>query len=217
MSISAKMVKELREQTGAGIMDCKKALVDSEGDIQQAIVFLQKKQLASADKKASRIAAEGSVGAYIHAGSRIGVLVEVNCETDFVARNPDFQAFVKDVAMHIAAMNPMVVRPDDLSEEDIAHHREIFTGQALESGKPAHIAEKIVEGRLQKWFKAVSLVEQPFVKDTDKTVADLEIELTAKIGEKVKIRRFVRFEVGEGMEKRTEDFAAEVAKQAGLA
>lgn len=217
MGVSAKEVKALREQTGAGFMDCKKALVECDGSLTEAVEYLQKKQLASAGKKASRVAAEGLVGSYIHAGGRIGVLLEVNCETDFVARNEAFQAFVRDVSMHIAAMSPMVVRPDELDAALVAKQKDIFLGQAANEGKPPHIAEKIVEGRLKKWYREVSLVEQPFVKDSDKSVGDMEIELTSSIGEKVSIRRFVRFEVGEGMEKRDEDFAEEVARQAGLA
>ena len=213
MSVNAKVVKELRERTGAGFMDCKKALVESNGDLEAAADFLQKKQLASADKKASRIAAEGLIGSYIHAGGRIGVLLEVNCETDFVARNEDFQNFVKDVSMHIAAMNPLVVKSDELPADLVAKQKEIFLGQAANEGKPEHIAEKIVEGRLNKWFREVSLLDQSFVKDSDKSVAEMQTEITSKIGEKVSIRRFIRFEVGEGLEKREDDFAAEVAAQ----
>ena len=215
MAITAGMVKELRERTGAGMMDCKKALVESEGSMDGAIEYLQKKQLASAVKKSGRIAAEGSVSSYIHAGGRIGVLLEVNCETDFVARNEAFQGFVMDVCMHIAAMGPQVVSPDELSAEDTERQRNIFIAQAMETGKPKEIAEKIVVGRLKKWQKEVALLEQPFVKDGDKTVGELQTELTSSIGEKISIRRFVRFEVGEGIEKRDEDFAAEVAAQIG--
>ncbi len=215
MTISASTVKELRERTGAGMMDCKKALQETGGDMDAAIEYLQKKQLAAVGKKAGRIAAEGLVGSYIHAGGRIGVLLEVNCETDFVSRNEDFQQFVKDICMHIAAASPQVVSGDELPAAEVAKQREIFKGQAMEEGKPEHIAEKMVEGRLKKWQKDVALLEQPFVKDTDKTVGDLQSELTAKIGEKISIRRFVRFEVGEGIEKRQDDFAAEVAKQVG--
>ena len=214
--VSANVVKELRDRTGAGFMDCKAALAETNGDMDAAIEYLQKKQLASATKKAGRIAAEGIVGSYIHGGGRIGVLVEVNCETDFVARNEDFLAFARDIAMHVAASNPLVVRAEEISAADIEHQKEIFKGQAIEEGKPANIAEKMVEGRLKKWLKDVCLLEQPFVKDPDKTVADLERELTAKIGEKISVRRFMRFEVGEGIAKRSDDFATEVAKQAGL-
>jgi len=216
MAITAAMVKELRDRTGAGMMDCKKALNESDGSIDAAIEYLQKKQLASAVKKAGRIAAEGTVGSYVHAGGSIGVLLEVNCETDFVGRNEQFQAFVQDVCMHIAAMNPQVVSPDELSAEDTARQKKIFIAQAVESGKPEAIAEKIVIGRLKKWQKEVALLEQPFVKDSDKTVGELATEMTSSLGEKISIRRFVRFEVGEGIEKREDDFAAEVAAQAGL-
>ncbi|MGB0590914.1 MAG: translation elongation factor Ts [Myxococcota bacterium] len=216
MAITAAMVKELRDRTGAGMMDCKKALNESDGSIDAAIEYLQKKQLASAVKKAGRIAAEGVVGSYVHAGGSIGVLLEVNCETDFVARNEQFQAFVQDVCMHIAAMNPQVVSPEELGAEDTERQKKIFIAQAVESGKPEAIAEKIVVGRLKKWQKEVALLEQPFVKDSDKTVGELATELTSSLGEKISVRRFVRFEVGEGIEKRDDDFAAEVAAQAGL-
>ena len=216
MAITAAMVKELRDRTGAVMMDCKKALNESDGSIDAAIEYLQKKQLASAVKKAGRIAAEGVVGSYVHAGGSIGVLLEVNCETDFVARNEQFQAFVQDVCMHIAAMNPQVVSPEELGAEDTERQKKIFIAQAVESGKPEAIAEKIVVGRLKKWQKEVALLEQPFVKDSDKTVGELATELTSSLGEKISVRRFVRFEVGEGIEKRDDDFAAEVAAQAGL-
>jgi elongation factor Ts len=216
MEITASAVKELRDRTGAGMMDCKKALQESNGDVNAASEYLQKKQLASVDKKAGRIATEGVVGSYIHMGGRIGVLVEINCETDFVARNEAFQAFVKDVSMHIAAAAPTVVSVEELPADVLAKQREIFIGQAIEEGKPAAIAEKMVEGRVKKWERAQALLEQPFVKDTDKTVRDLVAEVTASIGEKISIRRFVRFEVGEGLEKKVDNFAAEVAAQAGL-
>jgi elongation factor Ts len=216
MAITAAMVKELRDRTGAGMMDCKKALNEADGSMDAAIEYLQKKQLASAVKKAGRIAAEGVVGSYVHAGGSIGVLLEVNCETDFVARNEQFKAFVQDVCMHIAAMNPQVVSPDELGAEDTERQKNIFIAQAIESGKPPAIAEKIVVGRLKKWQKEVALLEQPFVKDSDKTVGELTTDLTSSLGEKISVRRFVRFEVGEGIEKRDDDFAAEVAAQAGL-
>ncbi len=216
MSISASMVKELRERTGAGMMDCKKALVESDGNMDSAIEFLQKKQLASASKRAGKIAAEGLVGNYIHMGGRIGVLLEVNCETDFVARSEDFQGFVKDVAMHIAATGPIVVSSSELAAEEVAKQKNIFMGQAAEEGKPEHIAEKIVEGRLKKWAKEVCLLDQSFVKDPDKSIEQLQTEVSSKIGEKISVRRFVRYEVGEGIEKAEDDFAAEVAAQAGL-
>jgi elongation factor Ts len=213
-NITASLVKELRERTGAGMMDCKKALEESNGNLQAAVEWLQKKQLSSAGKKAGRIAAEGIVHAYIHQGGRIGVLVEVNCETDFVARNEDFQAFAKDIAMHIAASNPLVVTDAELDAATVAKQEEIFLAQAVNEGKPEKFAKNIVEGRLKKWKAESCLVDQPFVKDPDKTVSQLVAELTAKIGEKISIRRFTRYEVGEGMEKRQDDFAAEVAKQA---
>ncbi len=216
MSISASMVKELRERTGAGMMDCKKALVESDGNMDTAVEFLQKKQLASVGKRAGKIAAEGLVGNYIHGGGRIGVLLEVNCETDFVARSEDFQGFVKDVAMHIAAAGPLVVSSDELAADELAKQKDIFMGQAAEEGKPEHIAEKIVEGRLKKWTKEVCLLDQSFVKDPDKSIEQLQTEVGSKIGEKISVRRFVRYEVGEGIAKATDDFAAEVAAQAGL-
>ena len=210
------MVKDLRERTGAGMMDCKRALVEVDGDMNAAVEFLQKKQLASADKRAGKVAAEGYVGHYIHGGGRIGVLLEVNCETDFVARSEDFQSFVKDIAMHVAAAHPLVVSADELDSTEVAKQKNIFLGQAAEEGKPEHIAEKIVEGRLKKWAKDVCLMDQPFVKDTDKSIGELQIEVGAKIGEKISVRRFVRFEVGEGIEKPEDDFAAEVAAQASI-
>jgi elongation factor Ts len=216
MEITAGAVKELRERTGAGMMDCKKALQETGGDLNAAAEYLQKKQLASVDKKAGRIATEGVIGSYIHMGGRIGVLVEINCETDFVARNEAFQGFVKDVTMHIAAAAPTVVSVEELPADVLAKQREIFIAQAIEEGKPAAIAEKMVEGRVKKWERGQALLEQPFVKDPDKTMRDLVAEITASIGEKISIRRFVRFEVGEGLEKKVDNFAAEVAAQAGL-
>ncbi len=215
MAITAGLVKDLRERTGAGMMDCKKALEETNGDFTLAIEWLQKKQLASVGKKAGRIAAEGIVSSYLHQGGRIGVLVEINCETDFVARNEDFLVFAKDIAMHIAASNPLVVQSSELSQDLLEKQREIFQAQAVNEGKPENIAKNIVVGRLKKWQAESCLVDQPFVKDPDKTVSQLVAELTAKIGEKISIRRFVRFEVGEGIEKKTEDFAAEVAKVVG--
>lgn len=215
MAITAGLVKDLRERTGAGMMDCKKALEETNGDFTLAVEWLQKKQLASVGKKAGRIAAEGIVSSYLHQGGRIGVLVEINCETDFVARNEDFLAFAKDIAMHIAASNPLVVQASELSQDLLEKQREIFQAQAVNEGKPENIAKNIVVGRLKKWQAESCLVDQPFVKDPDKTVSQLVAELTAKIGEKISIRRFVRFEVGEGIEKKTEDFAAEVAKVVG--
>ncbi|NLN15623.1 MAG: translation elongation factor Ts [Tissierellia bacterium] len=214
MSISAAQVKELRERTGAGMMDCKKALVETNGDIEKAIDYLREKGLAKAAKKASRIAAEGLVEAYIH-GGRIGVLIEVNSETDFVAKNEEFRSFVKDMAMQVAAVSPKYVKKEDVPQEEIERERAVLMQQAINEGKPEHIAEKIVEGRLNKYFEQVCLLEQAFIKDGDKKVSDVLNELISRIGENIVIRRFVRFEVGEGIEKKEENFAEEVAKQMG--
>ncbi|WIV10887.1 translation elongation factor Ts [Proteiniborus sp. MB09-C3] len=212
MAISAGMVKELRERTGAGMLDCKKALEETNGDIEKAIDLLREKGLSKAAKKAGRIASEGIVEAYIH-GGRIGVLIEVNTETDFVAKNEEFRAFVKDMAMQVAASNPRYVSVDEVPQDEIEKEREILKHQALNEGKPEHIAEKMVEGRIEKYYKEVCLLEQPFIKDSDVAVKDLLAEKIAKIGENIKIRRFVRYQVGEGLEKREENFAEEVAKQ----
>ena len=214
MSISAGMVKELRQKTGAGMMDCKRALDEAKGDVEAAIIVLQKKQLTSVGKKQGRVAAEGYVGSYIHGEGRIGVLIEVNCETDFVARGDDFKGFVRDIAMHVAAVNPTVVHAEDLDQADIDQQKEIFLAQAMSEGKPENIAEKMVTGRLKKWQREVVLMDQLFVKDTDKSILDVQNDITVKLGEKISIRRFTRFAVGEGMEKREDDFAAEVAAQA---
>lgn len=213
MNITAEMVKELRERTGSGMMDCKKALVESNGDMEKAIEYLREKGLATAAKKAGRIAAEGIVDAYIHGGGRIGVLVEVNIETDFAAKNEEFRNFVKDIAMQIAASNPQYVRREEVPEEVIEREKEILKAQAMNEGKPANIAEKMVAGRIEKFYKEVCLLEQPFIKDTDKTVQDILNEKIATIGENINIRRFVRFEMGEGLAKREENFAEEVMKQ----
>lgn len=209
--ISAQMVKELRERTGAGMMDCKKALSESNGDMEKAIEFLREKGLAAAAKKAGRIAAEGIVDAYIHGDGRIGVLVEVNSETDFVAKNEEFRAFVKDIAMQIAAANPQYVTREEVPQEVIEKEKEILRAQALNEGKPEKIIDKMVEGRLEKFYKEVCLMEQPFIKDPDKTIKDLLVEKIATIGENMNIRRFARFEKGEGLQKREDDFANEVA------
>jgi elongation factor Ts len=214
MEISAGMVKELREMTGCGMMDCKKALAETNGDMQKAVEFLREKGLASAAKKAGRIAAEGIVDSYIHGGGRIGVLVEVNIETDFAAKNADFRAFVKDVAMQIAASNPLYVQREDVPAEVVEREKEILKVQAMNEGKPANIAEKMVAGRIDKFYKQICLLEQPFIKDTDKTVQDIVNEKIAMIGEKISIRRFVRYEMGEGLAKREDNFAEEVMKQA---
>ena len=213
--ISASDVKSLRERTGAGMMDCKNALSEANGDVEKAIDLLREKGLAAAVKKSGRIAAEGIVDSYIHMGGKIGVMLEVNCETDFVAKTPEFKAFVHDIAMHIAAANPTYVSEYEVSEADLEKEREIFTAQALNEGKPANIVEKMVEGRLKKFKKEICLLEQPFVKEPDKTIKDIVTEQVAKIGENISIRRFVRFEMGEGLQKRQDDFAAEVAQQIG--
>jgi elongation factor Ts len=215
MDITAQMVKQLRERTGAGMMDCKSALTETKGDIESAVDYLRKKGLSAAAKKAGRIAAEGAVGSYIHGGGKIGVLVEVNCETDFVARTEEFQELVRDIAMHIAAAEPRAVRREEVTQADLDRERAIFRDQALASGKPAHIVDKIVDGKIEKYFSEFVLLEQPFVKDPDKTVGQLVTERVAKIGENIQVRRFVRFKLGEGIEKRQDDFAAEVLAQAG--
>jgi elongation factor Ts len=208
--ITADMVKELRERTGAGMMDCKKALVEMNGDMEKSIDLLREKGLAAAAKKAGRIASEGLVEAYIHGGGRIGVLLEVNCETDFVAKTDAFKALVKDIAMQIAAANPSCVARADLPVELVEHEREILRAQALNEGKPAHIVDKMIEGRLEKFYKEACLLEQLFIKDTDKTINQLITENIAKIGEQISVRRFSRYQLGEGLEKRSDDFAAEV-------
>lgn len=215
--VTATMIKDLRERTGAGMADCKKALVECDGDMEKSIDFLRAKGLAKAAKKAGREATEGAVVSYIHGGGRIGVLVEINCETDFVARNDDFVGFTKDVAMQIAAMGPQFVRREEVAEDVVARERAVLVAKAVESGKPEAIAQKMVEGQLSKWLKDICLLDQPFVKNPDKTIDQLQQELIAKIGENIKIRRFARFELGEGLEKKKDDFATEVAKAAGMA
>ncbi len=197
MGISAQQVKELREKTGAGMMDCKQALVEADGDMDKAIRVLREKGIASAAKKATRTAREGLMGQYIHAGGKLGVLVEVNCETDFVARTSDFQTLVRDIAMHIAASNPTHVRSAEVSEEEITRESEIYRSQARKQGKPDHIADKIVEGRLKKYYSEVCLYNQAFVKDPDVTVEELIGSMIAKLGENILVRRFARFKIGE--------------------
>ncbi len=211
--ITAEMVRQLRERTGAGMMDCKKALTDTNGDVEKSIEFLREKGLAAAAKKSSRIAAEGIVESYIHGNGRIGVLVEVNIETDFAAKNEDFKIFVKDIALQIAASKPEYVRKDQVPSETIEKEKEILKAQALNEGKPEKIIEKMVEGRIEKFYKEICLMEQSWIKDTDKTITDLLNEKIATIGENITIRRFARFEMGEGIEKKQEDFAEEVMKQ----
>lgn len=211
--IEASAVKELRERTGSGMMDCKKALTESNGDMEKAIEILREKGLAAAAKKAGRIASEGIVDAYIHGGGRIGVLIEVNSETDFVAKNEEFRQFVKDMAMQVAASNPLYVRREEVDPKIIEKEREIYRAQALNEGKPEKIIDKMVEGRIEKFYKEICLLEQPFIKDTDKAVKDVLTQLIAKIGENLSIRRFVRFERGEGLEKKEDNFAEEVMSQ----
>jgi elongation factor Ts len=215
MNITAEMVKQLREATGAPMMDCKQALAEAGGNADQAVDILRKKGLASARTKAGRVATEGAVGSYIHAGGKIGVLVEVNCETDFVARTETFQALVKDVAMHIAAAEPRYVSREEVRPEDLEREREIYREQAAASGKPAAVVAKIVEGKLEKFYAEYVLLEQPFVKNPDQTIADLIAEKVGKIGENIRIRRFARFRLGEGLAKREANLAAEVAAQVG--
>ena len=214
--VSASDVKTLRERSGAGMMDCKNALSEANGDIEKASEILREKGLAAAVKKAGRIAAEGVVGSYIHMGGKIGVLVEVNCETDFVAKTDDFQALVKDIAMHIAASNPLYVSEEEVDPAVLEKEKEMLTAQAINEGKPANVVEKMVEGRIKKYKKEICLLDQPFVKDPDKTIQDLLNEQVGKIGEKISIRRFTRYEMGEGLEKRQDDFQKEVMEQAGL-
>jgi len=195
--ITAKMVKELREKTGVGMMDCKKALTEAKGDFDKAIEELRKKGMSKAEKRAGREAKEGIVQAYIHPGANLGVLVEVNCETDFVANTDDMKEFSKDIAMHIAAANPLVVKRDELDNALIEKEKEIYREQGKNEGKPDHIVEKIAEGRIEKYYKEVVLLEQQFVKDPDKTIQDMVNEKIAKIGENITIKRFARFRIGE--------------------
>ncbi|MBZ4394988.1 translation elongation factor Ts [Myxococcus faecalis] len=212
--VTAQMVKDLRERTGAGLMDCKKALAESGGDFTKAEEWLRKKGISRAAGKEGRVAAEGLVGTYVH-GGRIGVLVEVNCETDFVARNPDFQDLVKEVAMQIAAANPKFVRREEVPSENLEKEREIERELLKQQGKPEAMLEKILVGKMEKYYTQVCLVDQLWVKDDKKKVGEMITERAAKIGEKVSVRRFVRFEVGEGIEKKKDDLAAEVAKTLG--
>lgn len=219
---TAKDVKELREITGAGMMDCKNALVETDGNIDKAVEILREKGLAGAEKKAGRIAAEGLVGSYIH-GGRIGCIIEVNCETDFVAKNEDFQDFVKDMGMQIVATNPLYVSREDVPEEEVNKEKEVLIKQAEEESKDQKLPEdkkemilnNKVEGRMDKYFERICLLEQDFIKDPDKKVQDVLTDLISRIGENIKVRRFVRYEVGEGLEKREENLAEEVAKQIG--
>ncbi len=211
--ISAKLVKELRERTGAGMMDCKKALTETNGDIDKAIDLLREKGLSAAAKKAGRVTAEGLVESYIHGGGRIGVLVEVNCETDFVAKTDEFKELVKDIAMQVAAAKPQYVKREEVPDEVVEKEKNVLKAQALNEGKPEHIVEKMVQGRIDKFYKEICLLEQPFIKDPDISVQQLVTEKIAKIGENISVRRFVRFELGEGIEKKADNFAEEVMSQ----
>jgi elongation factor Ts len=200
MNISATQVKELREKTGAPMMDCKQALTEAKGDMEQAVVVLRKKGVSVAAKKAARVTSEGSVASYIHAGGKIGVLVEINCESDFVARTEDFKELVHDIAMHIAASDPKYVRKEDVTPEAYAREKDIYRAQAIASGKPANIAEKMVEGKMAKFYEEVCLLEQPFIKDQTVSIAQLIAAKIGKLGENIAVRRFARFKVGEAGE-----------------
>lgn len=213
MAITASMVKDLRTKTGAGMMDCKKALAATDGDMDKAVDFLREKGLAAAAKKADRIAAEGLVYSYIHGNGRIGVLVEVNCETDFVAQTDGFKALCKDIAMQIAAAKPAYLKREEVPQEVLDHEREVLRQQALNEGKPEKIVDKMIAGRIEKYYKENCLLDQEFIKDSDKTISQVITEQIAKIGEKIDIRRYVRYELGEGMEKRNDDFVSEVMSQ----
>ncbi|MGN1249409.1 MAG: translation elongation factor Ts [Candidatus Spyradocola sp.] len=213
MAITAAQVKELREATGVGMMECKKALTETNGDMEKAMEWLRKKGIASAEKKSGRVAAEGVVESYIHMGGKIGVMVEVNCETDFVAKTPEFKAFVRDIAMHIAAANPAYLNREEVPAEILDKEREILRAQALNEGKPEKIVDRMVEGRVEKYYKDNCLVDQPFVKDPNMTIAQYVTQRVQMTGENIKIRRFVRYEMGEGLEKRHDNFAEEVAAQ----
>ena len=210
--ISAQMVKELRETTGAGMMDCKKALVETKGDMEKAVDYLREKGLAAAAKKSGRVAAEGVVESYIHGAGKIGVMIEVNCETDFVAKTPEFHSFVRDLAMQVAAANPQYLSRTEVPAAIIEHEREILRAQALNEGKPEKIVDKMVDGRVEKFYKDNCLLEQTFIKDPDKSVTDVVNAQISKIGENIVVRRFVRYQMGEGLEKKVTDFAAEVAE-----
>lgn len=212
---TAKDVMDLRAKTGAGMMDCKKALTETDGDMEKAVVLLREKGMATAAKRANKIASEGVVASYIHMGGRIGVLLEVNCETDFVARSDNFTRLVKDLAMHIAASKPECVKREEVDPNRVEQEKEIIRAQAAGEAKPkpAAVVEKMVEGRINKFFEEICLMDQKFVKDPSKTITDVIAEATASIGEKIVVRRFVRYEMGEGLEKKVNDLAAEVAEQ----
>lgn len=211
-TVTAKDVKALRERTLAGMMDCKKALVENDGNMDQAAEWLRVKGLSEVGKKAGRVASEGMVHSYIHLGGKIGVLLEVNCETDFVARGDDFKNFVNDVALHIAASKPEYLKREDVDETAVAKEREILMAQVIEQGKPEAIAGKIVEGKINKWYSEVCLMEQPFVKEPKQSIEQLRADVVQKTGENISVRRFTRYELGEGIEKKQDDLAAEVAR-----
>jgi elongation factor Ts len=217
--ITSAAVKSLREKTGAGMMECKKALTEADGNEDQAVEILRKRGIATAGKKSGRVAAEGAVGSYIHMGGKVGVLVEVNCETDFVARTDEFQALVKDIAMHIAAAEPRYVTREEVPADILAKEREITRAQIANdpknANKPEQVVEKIVEGRLNKFYEEAVLVDQPFVKDPAKTINELLTEKIAKTGERITVRRFSRYKMGEGLARREDDFASEVASMSG--
>ena len=210
---TAQDIAALRASTGAGMMDCKKALVESNGDMDKAVTWLREKGIAAAAKKSSRIAAEGVVESYIHMGGKIGVLVEVNCETDFVAKSDPFKALVKDIAMQIAAANPKYVTQAEVPTEELNKEKEILKAQAINEGKPAAVVEKMVEGRVNKYYKDVCLLDQDFVKDSSKTVQEIINDAILTIGEKISVRRFTRYQMGEGLEKRVDNFAEEIAEK----
>ena len=210
--VTSSDIAKLRAMTGIGMMDCKKALTETDGDMDKAVAYLREKGMAAAAKKADRIAAEGVVGSYIHMGGKIGVLVEVNCETDFVAKSDKFQALVKDIAMQIAAAKPLYIREEDVPAEELEKEKEILANQAKNEGKPEAIIAKMVEGRLKKYYSDFCLLDQPFVKDGDKTVQEIINEAILSIGEKISVRRFTRYEMGEGLEKRKDNLAEEIAK-----
>lgn len=210
MAITMEMVKELRAKTSAGVMDCKTALKESNGDMEKAAQFLREKGLATAAKKAGRVAVDGLIHSYIHMGGKIGVLLEVNCETDFVAKTDDFKELLNNIALHIAAMNPQYISREEVSADDLEQERQILTAQARNEGKPEKIVEKIVTGRLEKFYAEKVLLEQPYVKDDSLTIQELISEKIAKIGENIKVRRFARYELGEGLEKKQDNFVEEV-------
>ncbi len=201
MDVNATVVRELRERTGAGIMDCKKALAESGGNLEKAVDYLRQKGLAAAARKVDRVAADGAVGAYVHPGGKIGVLVEINCETDFVARTAEFQALLKDMAMQVAAANPRYVRREEVSADELEKEKSIYRQQALESGKPERVVEKIVEGKMDRFYSEVCLLEQAFIKDPDRKVSDIIRDAVGRLGENIQVRRFARYHLGEGAQK----------------